>query len=36
VKVFLTFFPISSKDEIFAASSRFQESYSLCLLEKHL
>jgi hypothetical protein len=36
VKVFLTFSPISSKHEVLAGFSRFQESYSLCPLEKHL
>jgi hypothetical protein len=36
VKVFLIFSLISSKNEVLASFSRFQESYSLCQLEKHL
>jgi hypothetical protein len=30
------FSPISNKNEVLASFSRFQESYSLCQLEKHL
>jgi hypothetical protein len=36
VKLFLTFSPISNKNEVLASFSRFQESYNLCQLEKHL
>jgi hypothetical protein len=36
VKVFLTFSPISSTDEVFAGFSRFQESYSLCIRWKNI
>jgi hypothetical protein len=30
VKLFLTFSPISNKNEVLASFSRFQESYNLC------